>query len=259
MKMKSDNLVPHVVMQTWKDGNVPEKWKSSPESIKKHLKSWKYVFMTDKDNELFVSEHFPQLKMWFESLKFPIQRADVIRYLWLYIHGGLYIDMDIELVVSPEELLRDGDLFLLKAPRNFAGHYTNFFMASSKRNPFWMMVIDECLKPLEWWAVLPHHIISQQTGLGAITRAANSYPKTISVLPQDRFVPCDYCNPSQCTKPYSYTRFLKGQSWNGSDTLIINFLGCNPDFVLICIICGIWALWHKKKRARKYSQFLMSS
>ena len=246
--MKNDSLVPHIVMQTWKTEKVPDHWLPSPKSIKKHLPGWQYVLMTDKDNDNFVKNHFPQLLAWFRGLKYPIQRADVIRYLYLFVNGGLYIDLDIELIASPSELFENGgNLFLLKAPRNFAGHYTNFFMASSKNNPFWMLVIEECLKPVEWWAILPHHVISQQTGLGALTRAANSWAHAIAILPQNSLVPCDYCTPNSCSKPYSYTNFLKGQSWNGIDTLAMNFLGCNPDIILVLIICIIWSFKRKFK------------
>jgi mannosyltransferase OCH1-like enzyme len=232
-------------MQTWKTLNVPKKWLCSPKSIQKHFSDWKYVFLTDESNDLFVKTRFPHLHDWFKKLPFAIQRADVIRYLWLYENGGLYIDLDIEILSNPKELFVNGDLFLLKAPRNFAGHYTNFFMASSAKNKFWLRVIDECLKPLDWWVVLPHHIISQQTGLGAITRAANSWERPISILPQNQFVPCDYCDPTSCSKPFSYTRFLKGQSWNGVDTHIINFFACHPDIFLILMIYFMWFLYRK--------------
>ena len=225
-------MIPKLIMQTWKTKNVPEKWKTSPASIKMHMPNWQYVLLTDLDNENFVNSLFPHLYEWFISLKYNIQRADVIRYLWLYEHGGLYLDLDIELVASIEELFdKNMDTWLLKAPRNFAGHYTNFMMASTPKNPFWLRVIDECRKPVEFWAVLPHHIISQQTGLAALTRAATSWPKPIGLLPYISLVPCDYCNPHNCSKPFSYTRFLEGQSWNGLDTFAINFICCNPEIL----------------------------
>lgn len=239
------SVVPHIVMQTCKTHNVPKRWSTSPLSIQKHFKNWKYVFLTDESNDIFVKTFFPHIFDWFKNLPYAIQRADVIRYMWLYENGGVYMDLDIEIIASPEELFLNGDLFLLKAPRNFAGHYTNFFMASSAKNKFWLKVIEECLKPLDWWVILPHHIISQQTGLGALTRAANLWDKPISILPQERFVPCDYCDPTACSKPFSYTKFLKGQSWNGIDTHIMNFVGCNPDFVLVFMICFLWYMYRK--------------
>jgi mannosyltransferase OCH1-like enzyme len=240
--------IPKLVMQTWKTKTVPDRWKSSPASIRTFLPDWSYVLLTDLDNENFVNHFFPHLFEWYRGLRYNIQRADVIRYLWLYEHGGLYLDLDIELVGSLDELFVGAmDTWLLKAPRNFAGHYTNFMMASTPKNPFWLKVIEECLKPLEFWVLLPHHIISQQTGLAAITRAASAWPKPIALLPQVSLVPCDYCTPHNCAKPFSYTRFLEGQSWNGIDTYAINFVCCNPE-LLVLILVGLLAAYALTKR-----------
>jgi len=242
-------MIPKLIMQTWKTRTVPEHWKTSPQSIAAHMPAWKYVLLTDEDNENFVQTHFPSLLTWFKKLRYPIQRADVIRYLWLYEYGGLYMDLDIELVASLEDLFQgDMDLWLLKAPRNFAGHYTNFLMASKAKNPFWLLVIQECRKPLDAWVFLPHHVISQETGLAALTRAVHAWNKPFALLPHLSLVPCDYCNPDACSKPFSYTKFLKGQSWNGIDTAIMNYVGCNPDVIALCIL-GILIILLTRKSA----------
>ena len=139
-------MIPKLVMQTWKTREVPAKWAASPASVRHWMPAWKHVLLSDDDNAAFVAAHFPDLLGWFSALRYPIQRADVIRYMWLYVHGGLYMDLDIELVAPLDELFegRSMETWLLKAPRNFAGHYTNFMMASTPRNPFWLRVLDEC-------------------------------------------------------------------------------------------------------------------
>lgn len=241
--------VPRLVMQTWKTRQVPAHWAPSPASIARFMPEWKHVLLTDVDNDAFVSTHFPKLLAWFRGLRFPIQRADVIRYLWLYENGGIYMDLDIELLAPLDELFVGAmDTWLLKAPRNFAGHYTNFLMGSTPKNPFWLHVMEECRRPLESWVILPHHIVSEQTGLAALSRAAASWRLPIAVLPHKALVPCDYCNPDACSKPFSYTRFLRGQSWNGIDTAIMNSIGCNPELVaLFCIGCFLAVLFWKAR------------
>lgn len=235
-------MIPKLIMQTWKTTTIPNDWLSSPKSLKMYMPNWKHILLTDEDNEQFVKTHFNSLLPWFKSLTYPIQRADVIRYMWLYINGGLYIDLDIEILVSLEELfVADIDLWLLKAPKNFGGHYTNFLMASTPKNKFWLTVIEECAKPLEPWVFLPHLIISQQTGLAALTRAVTKWEKTIGLLPQKVLVPCDYCNVTSCEKPFSYTKFLNGRSWNMYDTMIFNFFICNPEIILLIFI-GLFAI-----------------
>lgn len=238
-------MIPKIIFQTYKTQEIPAHWKSSPVSIKKYMPDWQYVFMTDIDNLEFVKTHFPSFLNWFANLKYPIQRADVIRYMFLYVNGGLYLDMDIELNTSMEPLLQSGsDTFLVKAPRNWWGHYTNFLMASTPKNKFFLAVLDECLKPISNW-LLPHHIISSQTGIGALNRAVKRF--SITSLPFHSLVPCDYCFETSCDKPFYYTKFLKGQSWNNLDTYALNFLSCHYD-VLALIIVSIVIIWILKKR-----------
>ena len=90
--------IPMIIMQTWKTKTVPEHWKSSPESIKNLMPDWEHVLMTDDDNRKFIQEYFPQYLTTFDEFEYGIQRADFIRYAWLYINGGLYLDLDYELV-----------------------------------------------------------------------------------------------------------------------------------------------------------------
>ena len=91
-------MIEHSFMQTWKTRNIPHQWKISPSSIKKNIpKHWNYVLMTDRDNRDFVKKYFPSFLSYYESFPYNIQRADAIRYMWLYVNGGIYMDLDFYL------------------------------------------------------------------------------------------------------------------------------------------------------------------
>jgi mannosyltransferase OCH1-like enzyme len=241
INLDSNVCIPKIIFQTWKTHNVPEKWKTSPESIKAYMPTWTYVLFDDNENEEFVEKNFPEYILFYKSLRFPIQKADFIRYCFLYVNGGVYSDLDIEFVAPIDNLFlrnrKEGEeedkVFLLKAPQNFAGHFTNFFMASTAKNAFWLTVLRECVEPLPPWVILPHNIISEQTGLACLSRAVKKAKEStgiIIVLPFQNLVPCDVCSPpadSDSKKPYYYTKFLKGQSWNGIDTHFFNAILCN--------------------------------
>src|SRR4029077_5740316 len=97
-------VIPKRVMQTWKCKDIPDKWKKSQPSIRKYMPDWEYTLMTDEDNLAFVKHHFPEYLDIYLSFPYPIQRADCIRYMYLYIHGGIYMDLDYEVLEPLDHL-----------------------------------------------------------------------------------------------------------------------------------------------------------
>jgi mannosyltransferase OCH1-like enzyme len=108
---------------------------------------WKYVLNSDEDNRNFVVQYFPDFLPTYDGFRYPIQRADVIRYMWLYIHGGLYMDLDVEIIrdltplfaVETEDTSSSTDcLCLVRSPdcNPVSQTVTNAIMASTARNPF---------------------------------------------------------------------------------------------------------------------------
>jgi len=115
---KSDNAnkvkIPLIIMQTWKNDSIPLHWRPSKEGILKNMPHWKYILMTDEDNRKFCEKHFPDFLPYYDAFEYPIMRADAIRYMHLYIHGGLYIDLDIEVKKALDPLFyEDHDLYFV--------------------------------------------------------------------------------------------------------------------------------------------------
>jgi len=54
-----------------------------------------YMLWTDELSRNFVEAHYPAFLHMFDSYKYPIQRADSIRYFILNHFGGIYMDLDI--------------------------------------------------------------------------------------------------------------------------------------------------------------------
>lgn len=151
--------IPKIIFQTWKTHDVPEKWKSSPESIKTLMPDWEYVLFSDNDNREFVKKHFPSFLKYYDAFPYNIQRADAIRYMWLYIHGGIYMDLDFELQHPLDELfVNQSDLYLVHSG-NVGSCITNSFMASAKGNRFWLEVIEEMKKELDWYIMGKHFTV----------------------------------------------------------------------------------------------------
>ena len=233
--------IPKIFMQTWKNNNVPEHWKSSPASVKRLMPDWKYVLMTDKDNRNLVKKYFPDYLDLYDNLEYPIMRADIIRYMFLYIYGGVYADMDIEITKPLDDLFQDdGDVYVVESG-NGGSIYTNSFLASKPGCKIWLDCLEEIRKPYPYWAYGKHLKVMSKTGPLMLTRVIKNskYKYHISKIPKKLVMPCNVCDTKPCTKPGAYTKALEGSSWCGWDSYIYTSCMCNSKKILILILAII--------------------
>lgn len=137
-------MIPKLIHQTAKTKDIPEKWQGFQKRLIELHPDWTYKLWTDEDNDAFVKKEFPDYYPVFVGFPKNIMRADVIRYLLMYRLGGLYMDLDYEML-KPFDLL-DHDIVL---PWESSGEFgpgkdkiANAIFASSPGHPFWKMVLD---------------------------------------------------------------------------------------------------------------------
>lgn len=245
--------LPRKIMQTWKTRDVPDRWKSSPRSIKRHMPEWQYTLMTDEDNRAFVERHFPTFLPYYDAFPYPIQRADAIRYCYLYVHGGLYMDLDMEVQHDLEDLFLgapvpdccgapppkkksqrghrrlankdDTGLYLVESG-NISSYLTNAFMASRPGHPLWLDMIEHMKKSPPWWAVGKHLHVMYSTGPCALSRVVSQNNHAYTALPSRLVTPCSVCNLT-CASDDAYVKPLPGSSWVGLDGKIYILLFCH--------------------------------
>lgn len=239
--------IPKIIMQTWKTRKLPKRWQSSQDSIRKKMPEWQYVLMTDEDNRKFVQEHFPEYLKAYDEFVYPIQRVDMIRPMWLYVHGGVYMDLDYVVNRSFEELFsNDADLYFVPSA-NTSIYFTNSFMASRPKHPFWLEYLKHMKKEAPFWAITKHFYVMATTGPIGLSNVLKESRSVYSVLPQRRLIPCDVCNINSCKGGYLKT--IEGQSWNGWDSLALNFLYCHWKVIVIivCVIIIVWTMMKYRK------------
>ena len=228
--------IPKIIMQTWKNDQVPEKWQPSVTSIQTYMPSWSHILMTDEDNLNFVKKYFPDFLPYFVNFPYNIQRADAIRAMILYVFGGIYMDLDIEILKPLDELFTsDDDLFFVKSG-NVGSYVTNSFMASKPRNPFWLTYLNEMKLQPPSWALTKHFVVMTTTGPMAMTRALEKNNTPYYSLPTKLMMPCSVCDISRCDISQAYVRPLEGQSWNGMDSLVLNYFMCNWKKIVFIIL-----------------------
>lgn len=138
-------MIPKLIHQTWKTNDIPKKHRRFVNKLKTLNPDWSYKLWTDEDNDGFVKREFPEFYQVFKGFSRNIMRADVIRYLIMYRFGGVYLDLDYEVlkpfdfgtknIILPLALsIKDGDSV------NMLG---NCFLASVPRHKFWLDVIND--------------------------------------------------------------------------------------------------------------------
>ena len=109
---------------------------------------FQYFLITDADRYRILQEYFPSLVSVMASYPHAIQRADLIRYVLLYVYGGIYLDLDYVCLHNLGPLLQlpaDCDVGLVPS-NNIPSRVTNSIMVSRPRAAFRLHVIDATRK-----------------------------------------------------------------------------------------------------------------
>ena len=229
--------IPKIIMQTWKNHDIPDKWKISPKSIKKYMPDWKYVLMTDEDNRAFVKKYFPDFLPYYDGFIHNIMRADAIRYMYLYKFGGIYMDLDFEVKHNLDSLFyTDAEAYLI-ASGNIGSYITNSFMASKPGCKLWLEMIEAMKKPQPWYVMGKHFVVMCSTGPIGLTNVAKKSKVVYAMLPSILLMRCSACNIGKCDTRGAYLKPLEGSSWITYDTKIYNFFLCNWKRLCILLVC----------------------
>lgn len=136
--------IPKIIHQTWKDHEVPAKWRGYQKKVKDLHPGWEYKLWTDEDNDEFIKTHYPNLFPIYKAYPKPVMRADVIRYAIMDQIGGLYLDLDYEML-KPFDL--SGGAILPKSRDSAFGdkddRIGNCILASEKGHTFWKDVLKD--------------------------------------------------------------------------------------------------------------------
>jgi len=129
--------------------------------------TYEYRFMTDEDCASFVETKYPgPIFEAYKRLKIGASRADFWRVLVLMEHGGVYMDVDANLMWPLEALIsrNDRELFV----RDRANKLTNFFLACENGHPLFSSIIDKIMENIRAGTM---DNIAELTGPGAVVAA----------------------------------------------------------------------------------------
>ena len=141
-------MIPKIIHQTWKTENIPKKWKPFVQKVRELNPDWEYRLWTDLKNEEFVRNEFPDLFPVYQGFNRGIMKADVIRYLIMYKIGGVYLDLDYEVL---QAFHFGEEKVILPKNRSINSGDTmdelgNCIFASEPQHIFWKDVINDLIK-----------------------------------------------------------------------------------------------------------------
>ncbi len=195
--------IPKIIIQTWKDNNIPEKYHKDIETVKNLNPGFEYLFFTDDDIEKFLSQNYPEWYKTYQKLPVKIQKIDFFRYIAVYHYGGFYFDLDITCLKPLYRLTSYDCVFPVDQHfescendrmKEFCGKNINYLLGqyafgASKQNPFIHKLIDTIHQSIDKYIsdyeTLTHNYyvyIYKSTGPDFVTKIYTDYNNKNDVL-----------------------------------------------------------------------------
>ena len=136
--------IPKVIYQTWKTKYLPKKVNLVRYNIHKLNPEYTIFLYDDNDIDNFIKDNFDE-KIYnsFKKLKVGAAKADFWRYCVLYKNGGVYLDVDSNILKPLNQLIKPDDKCIITRENN-KGVFNNWFMIFDKEHPILWNTIQKC-------------------------------------------------------------------------------------------------------------------
>ncbi|PWY83012.1 MIPC synthase subunit [Aspergillus heteromorphus CBS 117.55] len=219
-------VIPKIIHQTYKNETIPEVWREAQQSCIDLHPDYEYILWTNEKSREFIANEYPWFLETFDGYKYPIQRADSIRYFVLAHYGGTYIDLDDGCNRRLDPLLA----YPAWVRRTVPTGISNDAMGSVPQHPFFLRTI-ELLQSYDRHWLLPYITVMYSTGPLFLSVIWKEYMQTnpsesgrVRILMQDEY------------NKYSWSFFTHhvGNSWHGKDARLIFWMGQHWLFLTVC-------------------------
>ena len=197
--------IPRIIHQSYKTANLPARWADVPQAWRTTHPNWEYRFWSDKENRELVRTSFPWLLETYDGYKYPIQRADVARYLVIATFGGVYADLDVVPLRDISELIckvNHTPLEMLVTDRPPPGLTNAFFAAAPQSEALLNFVRTLPSRAQKWYVSMgllpPHFEILLSSGSTIYWRymAGEADQRKIAHILHPEWGACSLCKSS---------------------------------------------------------------
>lgn len=144
--LKNKQNIPKIIIQTYH--TFDEKVQISKKKLIENNNNYEYKFFNDNDCLNFIYNNFDKnVFNTYKSLIPPAFKADLFRYCYLYINGGVYCDIDLKCDKSFDNLINSNtiDLIVPFDGKEKPGLYQAFMIAKPGLYIF-KLAIDQIIK-----------------------------------------------------------------------------------------------------------------
>jgi len=256
---------PLIVHQTWKNNTIPDRWKPLYDVWISFCQAfgYKHVLWTDDENRAMIEKYYPWFLTKYDSYRYPIQRADAVRYFILHKYGGVYSDLDMcpkkdKFQKLHELILHFGHSALSAMPitknKVWKDTLTNSFMISQPHSPFMERLWESLMNPTKFhwtWIKIPLRALHKfeillTTGPGIVSDQSLLHPKLVKSIPLNLIG-----NPSADTCLMDHEQ---GGSWHDPQQMqkdLYRLVFVSIVVVLFLVLFVFFILRATKRRSKK--------
>jgi mannosyltransferase OCH1-like enzyme len=241
LKVSHDLLtIPKIIHRTWKTSNLstmPAGWASGYKSCKALHPTWTTIVWSDESARELIRRHYDWFLPEFDSYRFPIQRADALRYFVLYHYGGVYLDMDMGCRTQLDPLVEGAPRGSAIFPNTWPVGVSNGLMLATQRHPFMWRLIRNLHNANRWYAC-DYLTVIMSTGPLFVTLNYHYAPpaerRGVRILSWDLY-----------TGGSAFFYHLHGSSWHGTDAEIVKYMVSQVEDIFVHSLTQYvaWMLW----------------
>jgi hypothetical protein len=140
-------MIPRIIHQTWNTPDIPHNLREFQHSWLAHHPGFEYRLWTEADNLCLIRHHYPEFTEYFTRLTPYILKMDFIRAAYMHHQGGIYSDLDVEVLKPFDPLLQGSNIM---SGREFNGigqrmrgrdFICSALIASSAGHPVWLEIM----------------------------------------------------------------------------------------------------------------------
>ena len=140
--------IPKIIMQTYKDNYIHPFIYTNIQRVLNTNPNYDYYFITDETILPLIQNNFePRVLNAFLSIKSGAAKSDFIRYIFLYLYGGIYYDLDVDINMNLDTFIKpDADFIFFTIIDNKPHQHSiieQFIIMISKENSIMKHIIDE--------------------------------------------------------------------------------------------------------------------